>query len=827
MSDFLYDVKVGARQLLNRPLFSAAAIASLALGTGLSTALFSVVNAVLLRNSPIAQPERLVEIYTSPSAEFPQLTTSYPDYLAIREQADALSGVAAHAFVRGILGHVDRPELVTGEAVTSNYFPLLGILPAVGRGFRDDENAAEGSAPVAVLSHGLWQRRFGARPDVVGQTLQLSGLDYTIVGVAPPDFQGTIPGIPTDFWVPVMMVERLEFAGVQSTTDNDPGATRIERRGTRWLFVKGRLKDGRTVEEARAQIETVFARLRAEFPLTNDKCTPSVLPASSIRFHPMLDGYVKAASAVLLVAVGLVLLIACANVANMLLARATSRKRELAVRAAIGASRGRLVRQLLTEGLVLAAAGGVLGTAIAWWAGRALSSLGTDVFPMRITFDFSIDPAVLLFAVGVSAATAVLFGLAPAWSASKPELVAGLTHTVASGGWGREHRVTIRDALVVSQLALSLVLLVAGALLARGLIAARGTDIGFDPTPITSLSFNLQMNGYDVDRAMTFRERAVRELRSLPGVTAVSTSSRLPLAPDINMDGIKVQGHHGPKDEATPIDTVYIGANYFTVIGVPVVAGRAFTEDDLVQQRRVAIVNETMARRYWPGGSAVGQRFHSGDFDQPAWEVVGVARDHKVRSVGEAPRPYVHYPTGRSRTVSLVVRTGMPAASALPSLRTAILKLDPDIVFTQDATAAQVADLTMAPTRIGATLIGAFGALALLLAAVGLYGVIAYSVSLRTREVGIRIALGAERRQVLRLVLGQGSRLALVGVGLGAIASAGIGRVLESLLYGVSAYDPIAYGAAAGILLLVAVAANLAPAISAARIDLVVALRSE
>jgi predicted permease len=446
---------------------------------------------------------------------------------------------------------------------------------------------------------------------------------------------------------------------------------------------------------------------------------------------------------------------------------------------------------------------------------------------MQIAFDFGIDVTVLLFAVGVSAATALLFGLAPAWSASRPELVTGLKDALAGSGRGRQRRVTLRDALVVVQLALSLVLLVAGALLARGLLTARGTDIGFDPGPISSLSFNLQMNGYDLDRAMVFRERGIRQLRALPGVAAVSPASRLPLAPDINMEAVKVPGRHGPGDDATPIDAVYVGADYFTVIGVPVIAGRAFTEDDVAQARRVAIVNETMARRYWPGRSAVGQRFHPGDFDQPAVEIVGVARDHKVRSVGEAPRPYLHYPIERSRTVSLLARTRMPAAAALPALRDALRALEPDIVFTEDTTASQVAETTMAPTRIGAMLIGAFGTLALLLAAVGLYGVIAYAVSLRTREVGIRMALGAERRQVLRLVLAQGGRLALVGAGVGAVAAAATGRVLESLLYGVSAYDPLAYAAAAGILLIVALAANLAPAIAAARIDPLMALRSE
>jgi putative ABC transport system permease protein len=825
MGTVVRDLRLGVRQLLKRPLFSAAAIGSLALGTGLNTALFSIVNAVLFKPTPIVHPERLVEIYTSQSADFPQLTTSYPDYLAIREQADVLESVAAHSFVRGILGNIERPELVTGEAVTANYFDVLGLVPEAGRWFREDENVPNG-ANVAVLSHDIWQRRFGGRPDVIGQALQLSGHPYTIVGIARADFPGTIPGLPAEFWVPVAAVEQLEFSGVQWTTHDDVGETRLERRGTRWLFVKGRLAEGRTVEQARAQIDTIFARLSAEFPTTNEKASPSVLPATGIRFHPLLDGYVKAASAVLLTAVALVLLIACANVANMMLARGTARRRELAIRSAIGASRRRLMAQLLTEGCVLAVAGGILGTLFAWWAGRALSQVLTMTVPVPIGFDFTLDGTVLLFAVLLSGATAVLFGLAPALAASKPDLVTALKDT-GSAGESITRRLTLRDALVIGQLALSVILLVAGALLTRGWLTARSTDLGFDPSPLSALSFNLRMNGYDLERAMTFRQSALRELAALPGVTAVSTASRLPLAPDINMESIKVPGHHGPDDDATPIDTVYVGADYFRSVDVPILEGRAITDDDVKQKRQVAVVNQTMARQYWPGESAVGQQFHTGDFDQPLYEVVGVARDHKVRSVGEDPRPYIHFPSTASTTVSLVVRTSRPAALALPTLRAALLRLEPEIVFSEDAAATEVVGVTMAPTRIGAMLIGGFGGLALLLAAVGLYGVIAYSVSLRTREVGIRMALGAERAQVVWLVLTQGGRLALAGVGLGLVGAALLGRVLESLLYGVSAYDPVAYGAAATILLLVATLANLAPAIAASRINPLTALRTE
>jgi predicted permease len=826
MDELLHDLSHGVRLLVRRPGFAAVAILSLALGIGLNTTLFSVVNAVLFRATPVAAPERLVEIYSSASADIPHFTSSYPDYLSILEGTDAFQGVAGHAFVRGILSTGGKPVLTTGEAVTANYFDVLGIRPALGRGFRPEENVGEGQHAVLVMGHGMWQRRFGGRSDVLGQTVQLSGVAYTVVGVAPPGFSGVLPGLRPEFWVPAMIVDRLSFGGLQATTDNEPGATRIQQRGNRWIFLKGRLAEGRTVAEAQAQVDTVFARLRSEYPATNEKTKGTVTPAAGIRFHPMLDGYVKAASAVLFAAVGLVLMIACANVANMLLARGASRTRELAVRAAIGASRARLVRQLLSESLVLAAAGGGLGVLVAVWATRLLASVPTDALPLPVQFDLRVDATVLAFAALVSLATTALFGLLPALTASRPALVPSLKAD-ATGEGSVRRRVTLRDGLVVTQLAMSLVLLVAGALLTRGLLAARGTDLGYDPMPGSSLQFNLQMNGYDEERAHAFRKRVIAELQALPGVSAVALASRLPLAPDINMEGVRIRGHHQPQDEPATIDAVGVGPDYFRAVGVPIREGRPFTEDEVDGERRVLIVNEAFARRYWPGRSALGQQVYTSGFDKAPHEVVGIARDHKVRSVGEEPRPYLHLPAARSTRIAMVVRTELPSEEALPALRSAVLKLEPEIVFTEDVPAAAVAATTLAPTRIGAALLGAFGSLALLLAAIGLYGVIAYSVSQRTREMGVRMALGARRGDLLRLVLEQGARLALVGVGAGVLLAALVGRVFSALLYGVSPLDPLAYALAAAVLLAVAAAPNLVPALTAARVDPMRALRSE
>ena len=577
---FIGDLRHGFRQLLHQPGFSAAAVGSLATGIGLTTALFCVVNAVLLRGAPVRQPHRLVEIYSG-IPEYPQLTSSYPDYLSIRERADVFQGVAAHSWVRAVLTGGERPRLVTGESVSANYFDVLGISPALGRGFTAEEERVPLAAPVIVVSHGLWQRQFGGRPDAIGKTLQLSGRSYSIVGIAPPSLHGAVPGIPADFWVPVSMIDRFEFSGVSWTSDNDPAPTRLEQRGSRWLFVKGRLAEGRTVEQARSQVDAIFASLRSEFSVTHKNVQPSVVSAASIRFHPAIDGYIRGGSVVLLTAVGLVLLIACVNVANMLLARSTAREREVAIRAALGAGRGRIIGQLLGEGLVLAAIGGTLGILIANWGSQAFSVFGTEAFPVPVDFDVSVDGTVLVFAIVVSLLTSVLFGLAPAVSASKVDLVSALKASSAVDGSGGKRRIPLRDVLVAGQMAFCVVLLVAGSLLTRALLTARATEIGYDPVPVSSLSFNLRMIGYDQPRATALTERALETIAALPGVVAVSHATRLPLAPDITMDGVKIPGQHSPSDQATPVDRVAVGPNYFRTVGVPIVAGRDFTPEEI------------------------------------------------------------------------------------------------------------------------------------------------------------------------------------------------------------------------------------------------------
>ena len=826
LDNLLKDLQFGVRMLWRRPSFTTVAVLSLGLGIGINTSIFSLVNAVLLAPIPVHEPERLVEIYTSQAPDLPYLTTSYPDFLDLRASTDTLQALTAHSIVRGLYRHgEDRAELVMGEVVSDNYFAVLGVRPMLGRSFEPEENRTELTHPVAVVSHGFWQRRLAGNPGVLGQHIELSGVAYTVVGVAPAEFTGTIPGLVPEFWAPLMMVEKLNVSGIQSQAPS-PGNTRLEQRGTRFLFVKGRLAPGRTVKEARAQVETAAARLAHEYPTVDKDQKATLLPAASVRLHPMVDSMLAPAAALLMALVGLVLLIACANVANMLLARASARRREIAVRLAIGAARGRIVRQLLAESLALAVLGGAVGLVIAFWTTRLLAAL-QPALPIPLAFNFGLEARVLLFAMLVSVATTLLFGLVPALQASRPDLVPALRGEPSATGARRGF--ALRDVLVTGQLALSLVLLVAGALALRGLGRANQIHPGFDPDRLAVLEFNLKMNGYSNEQATAFQRRLTERLQALPGVEKVSLVSRPPLGADRNMEGIRIRGQQGPDDPPTQVDAVSVEPDYFAALGVPVREGRAFTDADDDHAPKVVVVNEAMARRYWAGRSPVGERVYTEGFDGPSFEIVGVVADYKVRDVGEEPLPYLHFAWRQQadRNTTILARTTGPAASTLAGLRRAVLDLEPAVVFSEEGTVADLLRVTLAPARAGAALLSAFGALALQLAAVGLYGVVSYSVAQRTREVGIRMAMGARVSDVLGLVLGRGMRLAAVGVGVGAIASIALGRVLSSLLYGVSAIDPVAFGGAATLLLAVAFVANLVPARRASRVPPTVALRYE
>lgn len=827
MDDLLKDVRFGLRSLVSQPAFTGVAVLSLALGIGLNTTIFSVVKAIALDSVHVDTPASLVEIYSSASEEFPHLTNSYPDYVDLRDGLESVVGLAAHAIVRAI---VIRPsgdsELLAGETVTHNYFDLLGVNLATGRSFTPEEDQVQQTHAVVILSHNLWQSQFAGDSDVIGRSLTLSGRDYAVVGVAPPEFTGTIPGLRPEFWVPTAMIESVTFSGIQASTGSRGELSRREYRGARWLFVKGRMRDGVEVATVQAEADIIMSRLAREYVDTNEDTRASVLPG--VRFHPLLDGIVNQASIVLLGAVGLVLLIACANVANLLLAKASARGQEIALRLAVGATRVRIVRQLMTEALLLAGVGCLLGIGLAYGL-ASLASRWKPPVPIPLSFSYQVDAQVALFAAFVSAVAAVAFGLIPALRTATPNLLPSLKGDGSGSSQTGRGNLRWNRVLVVGQLATSLVLLVAGALLTRAVVEARHVDLGFDPAPIASLSFNLEMNNYDLERAVVFRRALMERVGGLAGVDAVALSSRLPLSPDINMDGIWVPGQHGPDDDPAPIDAVRVGPDYFRVTGIPLVYGRGFREDERGDTASVAIINETMARQFWPDRSPVGELVYPGGFDEDPVTIVGIARDHKVRSLGEEPTPYIHFPFSQSRSfrTGVLVRSRLGADAILPRVRAEILAMEPAIVFTEESTAEEVVDVTLAPTRLAAGFMGSFGGLALVLAAVGLYGVIAYTVSRRIREMGLRMALGATGRDILVEVLGQGLKLAAVGIGVGSLAAMALARILGSLLYGVSVVDPMAYLGAASVLLLVAGLANLFPAWRASRVNPMVALRDE
>lgn len=820
----LRDVQYALRGLRNSPGFTAIAVLTLALGIGVNTTIFSMVNAILLKPLPVHNPGELVDIYGRPAnmaGEFG--STSWLDYESYREQSETLSDIAAYTNFFANFAREGRSELIVGEIVSGNYFDVLGVAPQIGRSFAPDEAATQLTHPVAVLSHGFWQSRFGSDPDVLGQTLRLNSTDYTVIGVAPASFGGMMPAVRAQMWVPTMMVEDIEPLGNQRWSGGS-GDTRLERRGSRWLWMRGRRNPGVETSRVQAELEGIAARLEAEHTESNELETVRVMDTSGIVINPSFDGVLSSAGALLLGVVALVLLVACANLANMLLARAAVRQREIAIRLAIGAGRGRLLRQMLTESLTLALAGGVAGMALAAGLIRLLAAYQPPM-PIDIDVDFGLDWRVLAFTLGASAITGVAFGLVPAMRASRPDLVPALK--ADGNNEPRRRGLTLRDALVVVQVSVSIVLLVAGALLVRSLSAASQADLRYDADRISFVALAMEMNGYDGERSEAFFDVARARLEARPGVEGVALVSRVPLSLNDNNWGIFIDGHQASSADAPyMIGGASVDESYFSTMNVAITSGRGFNASDIIENRRVTVVTQAFASRYFPNTSAVGQQFRTRwDFDPH--EIVGVVEDYRVNTPGEEPTPYLHMPLPRNtRFGNFMVRTAAPAATQILQLENELHAIDPDLVFLDSGPMRKLAETRLFAVKLGAWLIGSFGLLALVLAAVGLYGVIGYSVSRRTREIGIRIALGAESGNVLKLVLRQGMTLVIIGGVVGAALAAVAGRLLASVLF-VSPVDPIAFAMALAILLAVAALANWVPARRASRVDPMISLRGE
>ena len=822
MDTLRQDITYALRGLRRAPGFTLVALLTLSLGIGVNSSIFSVVNAILFRPLPVERPEELVEIYGRQSTSSAHETHAYPNYLAYREQTTTLSSLVAYANFFAHLSVEGSSELVIGELVPHDYFAALGVRPAIGRGFTEQETSSPGAAALAVVSDRFWRTRLGGAPDAVGRTFRMNGTVYTIVGVAPPDFRGMVPAATAQMWIPLAMAEEVEPIGNQRVTGRSPGDTRFERRGQHWLWMKGRMKPGVTAAQVQAEFDGLVRRLGEAHPEAMAKERVVVVPTRDVRINPDADRAVAPAGLLLVAAVGLVLVVACANLANLMLARAAGRRREIAVRAALGAERSRLVRQLLTESLILALLGGALALPLA----AGLSSLVSRVQPpLPIDLGLAVGPdwRVLLFTLVVAIVTGAVFGLLPAVRASRPDLVPALK----DAGGGTRRGFEMRDALVVVQIAVSLVLVVGGALMVRSLAAAGRVPLGYDGDRIAYMSLALEMSGYDAERGGQFLETGLQRLQALPQVEAAAITSRLPLSLNNNGFSLFVPGHETSDGRAIAIDGAYVDERYLDVLQLTPLAGRGIEAADRDSARRVVVITATMAQRFWPGApeNALSREIRLREGGEP-WRVVGVVPDYKVDTPGEAPKAYLHLPIDRRQTFgNYLVRTSVPAGGLVPALQQALLALDPELVFLDRGIVRDLADVRLFPVRAGAWLIGAFGALALAVAAVGLYGVVGYSVSRRVREIGIRKALGARSGQLVAMVLGEGMLLVAIGGAIGAVLAAATARVLSSALF-VGPFDAASFAIAFGVLALVALLANAVPARRAARVDPMEALRS-
>ncbi len=815
METLLQDLRYAARMLAKKPAFTLAAVLSLALGIGANTTIFSLVDALLLRSLPVAEPERLVSIYTRDVKNPGFAALSHLNWRDYREQNRVFDGVLGYDWTAMSVATGKEPGLAFGQLVSGNYFDLLGIRAAHGRTFRPDEDGTPGGHPVTVVSHRFWQERLDSDAGAIGRTIRVNGSPYTVVGVTPAEFTGTDMGVQPALWIPMAMNRQIK--------PNDNINWYEERRG---LFVNtiARLKPGVTLEQAQAELTAMARRLEQEYPKDNKGRSIELVPLSQATINPQARGGVIAASGLLMTVVALVLLIACANVANLLLARAQSRRREIAIRLSQGAGRRRLVRQLLTESLLLALLGGVFGLLVMVWASRALLAFLPNLpLPIFTSLDLGLDLRVLAFTLGLSLLTGLLFGLVPAFQTTRPELVSALKNQAVAPGEGRRG-FSFRAALVAGQVALSLVSLIAAGLFLRSLGQARQIDPGFDPEPLAVLAFDTSLQGWDQARSEQFFRDLQERVEALPGVSSAALAQAGPFQGTF-LRSVFLEGKQGA-DDGTLIQVNTVGPRYFDTMGLKMAQGRAFDDRDREGSIPVVVVNQTMAERLWPGQNPVGQRFRF--FGDPyAVEVVGVARDIKYNGLGEDPQPYIYQPLAQrfAGNMTLIARADRDAAAALAAVQREVRSMAPDMPLVGVSTVSRLLDNSLWAPRAGASLLALFGVLALILAAVGIYGVMSYSVDQRYREIGVRMALGAQQGDVLGLVFGQGIKVVAVGLGIGLVLAFLASRLAANMLFGVSPNDPMAYTATSMLLALVASTAILVPARRAAGVDPIVVLR--
>ncbi|HEX4438667.1 MAG TPA: ABC transporter permease [Thermoanaerobaculia bacterium] len=799
MHDFLQDLRYGLRTLLRAPSFTAVAVVTPALGIGANTAIFSVVHAVLLRRLPYPDPDRLVVIAESQHV-VGDMGVAWPDFLDMRERVRSMGPLALYRADDMTVAGQREPELLHVGEVSAEFFPLLGATPAAGRLLLSADDRP-GAAPTVVLSDEMWRSRFGGDRGVIGRSLRLDAVPHTIVGVLPRGFSFFPKRV--DLYRPIGLHGGDEVW--------------LDRRNHSGARVLGRLAPGRALAEARTELDGVMRQLEAQYPESHSAETAKIRPLDDKMFED-----VRAAAWTLLAAVGLVLLLACVNVAHLQLARGTARQKELAIRAALGAGRGRIVRQLLTESLCVSAVGGVLGLLLASWALGPIVRLAPDDIP-RLA-QTRIDPGVLLFTLALSIATGLLFGAAPALTASRPDPQAALSDG-GRGSTGGRSRSRFRTLLFVSEVALAFVLVIGSGLLIRSLLSALAVAPGFRPEGTLALDVALPEAKYpDAGPRRQFYERAIAELRQLPGVEAASAIYCAPLVGRCWGSVYTLTDRALPPRGELPSAAWNVAEpSYFQTAGIPLREGRQFTEADGADAPKVIIVNESFARHWWPGRSAVGKRVSQGfpDHDPKVFEIVGVVDDTRQEALDIAPRDEAFIPWAQSPhpSMTFVLRTTLPPMSLAKPAVAAIQSVDPDQSVSRVMPMTGYLSESVASRRFTTTLLGLFGLLALVLASVGIYGVVSYGVAERRREIGIRTALGARPRDVLRMIVGGALRLAAAGMAVGAIAALALSRLLSSLLFGVGPSDPATYAGVVVLLSSVVLAACVIPARGALRVD--------
>jgi putative ABC transport system permease protein len=813
VTSFWQDIRYSLRMLVKAPGYAAIAILTLALGIGANTTIFSWINSALLNPVPgLYKPSEVVSLTLGkPDQPF---GFTYPDLEAVRNGQQSFTGIEACWFVQMSLTGKSKPERVWGMVATANYFDVLGVRPILGRGFLPSEDEKPGGAPVAVISYRLWQTHFGANPNVVGQSIEINQHPYTIVGVTPAVFQGSQTGVRTEIWVPIMMEAQFDARG-----------DLIHDHHNFWLLVLGRLKPGVSLAQAQAEM-TLRLRPEAKNYPEEHKGKDNVIAYPLWRNPWGLNSFLSTLLPMLMILAALVLLLACANVANLMLVRAVGRRREIAIRMSLGASRWRLVRQLLVESLVLALAGGGVALLItSWTAGSLMKFLPDTDYPLSLTI--SADRTVMFATLAIALLTGVIFGILPALRSSGVAPITVLKEDTGSAS-GTLRKARLAGGLVVAQISLSLLLLICAGLFIRSVRNAQQIYPGFNSHDVWIASYDLFTAGYSEATGVELDRQLVSKLEALPGVQSVSLSDRVPMGFGGGSTSVKPEGYVSQPNEVMETQAAVVTPNYFKTMQIPLVKGRDFTLQDTKSAQRAAIVSEAFAERYWPHQEALGKQLNS-DFTNEWFTVVGVVRNIKARGLNETSTPFVYLPLYQYYNADMIINArvaGDPLAVG-KTIQNSVHELNADIVMYDVNTLESEELFASFGQRVAGTFVGAFGLLALILAAIGIYGVTAYTTRQRTHEIGIRMALGASKDDILRLVLGHGLRLTLIGVGLGLAASFALTRYLSGLLLGVTSHDALTFSSVAILLCAVSLFACFIPTRRAMRVDPMVALHYE